>query len=148
MTQSRVDIFGIINTLQNKDRAVLDQEQQAAPFLLQRWLSGVSDELQILLINDVSNPHIFKLNNHPKLVHSLLLSATSGLNNRYKWIKQAPSKQNNQLALTAISKYHDVTIKDAKLYSEWMTNEEIILAATFVGMQPDDIKRLKKSLTT
>lgn len=146
MTKQHVDIFEIINKLQNKDRAVLDQDQQAAPFVLQRWLSGVKDELQILLINDVSNPHLFNLSSHPKLIHSLLLSSTSRQNNRCRWFKQSPSKITNQLALTAICRYYDITIKDAKKYSEWMTNDEILSAATFVGMQPDEIKQLRKQL--
>ena len=146
MAQPRVDIFSIIGKLQSKDRAVVTQEEQAAPFLLQRWLSGVSDELQVLLLNDVTNPYIFSLNNHATLINQLLLASTSGYNHRCKWIKQAQSKDSSKLVLQAISRYHNVTIKDAKLYASWMTNEEIIDAASFAGMQPDEIKQLKKQL--
>lgn len=146
MSQQRVDIFSILNKLQNKDRAVIDQPDQAAPFLLQRWLSGVDDELQILLINDVANPHVFSLSEHPRLVQSLLLASTSGYNNRCRWIKSKQSKDSNKLVIQAISRFYNVTTKDAKLYAKWLTTDQIIEAASFVGMQLDEIKQLKKLL--
>jgi hypothetical protein len=146
MATKRIDIFGIIDKLQQKNRAVIDQEEQAAPFLLQRWLSGTNDELQILLLNDTSNEYLFSLNKQPKLAMSLLVAATSGNSNRCRWIKQTANKE-HALVNSVVAKYYGITIKEAKLHAAMMSKDDILDAACFVGLQPDEIKNLKKQLS-
>lgn len=145
MASTTGDLFTVIGKLQHKDASAIEYEDNVAPIVLQRWMSGVSDELQILLLNDLVNPHVFSLSGHPKLIKQLMLASASGAHNRCKWIKCKQSRD-NKLCLKAISLFYNVTIKDARQYVVWLSDIEILDIASFVGLQPDELKQLKKQL--
>jgi hypothetical protein len=145
----KLDIFWLLNEL-NKDPAVdifgqLTTEQVASfsPLVTMRWLSGTSDDRQIIMLNEVVNLYVFKLGEHKELLMKLLQTASSKVPKRYAWLPVKSSKKDSK-RVQVISDFFEISTSEAREYI--VPDDEVINYATELGWQPSDIKDLKKEL--
>jgi len=88
----KLDIFAVIDKITSKDWGYWDtltaEEQKAfQPFVMQQWLSGVNDGLQVFLVNEIVNSSVFDLDQHKELLYKLLCCSVTS-KKRCKWMKK------------------------------------------------------------
>jgi hypothetical protein len=145
----KLDIFDLLGKL-NDPRAgdiyerLSDEEKKGfAPVVTLRWMSGTSDERQIMLLNEFVNPYIFSLGKHPHLLMKLLQVASSKTPKRYNWLA-VKSKKKNVLAQRAVEEYFDITPRDVKMMNPFPPEAEVIQMAELLGWEKEDVNKLKK----
>ena len=73
----KLDIFKIIEKLNKGDLHIwetLSEEEQKGfgAYIITRWMSGTTDLMQIMLLNELVNPIIYNLSKHPELLCKML----------------------------------------------------------------------------
>mgnify|MGYP000523479404 FL=1 len=122
-----------------------DDRKQIPLFVVQRWLSGCTDSLQILLLNDIANGYVFSLQRHPTLLWRLLVAAnTAKRPRRYVWNKlpgtNVVSKRpaSEQALMTA---YH-YNPEQASEALELLSYDAVFELAEQLGMQQDELDKI------
>lgn len=147
----KLDIFKLLGRLDKGDYHVWeklsDEERKGFSSLVtMRWMSGTSDARQVVFLNELVNPMIFNLSDHPELQMKLLAIASSKQNKRYKWLSMKTTRKVKPKILNVIKEYLEYSSKDAEEASVLISNEDIISMAEELGYQPDEIKNIKKEL--
>ena len=151
-TKSKLNIFQVLARFNKKNRNVYtdlsDEERKGFhPLVIMRWLSGTSYRLQVMMLNEYVNPYVFSLNKHPELLSNLMVTSSSGTGGRVKWIKQSakrPSKTPN--VVNVVSQFYGYNKADAQAALPLLNSEQIMQYAEHLGIQPTDIKLIKKEL--
>lgn len=145
----KLDIFGLLGDLNNPKAGdiyskLTDEEKKGfAPLVVMRWMSGTSDERQIMLLNEFVNPRVFPLAKHPHLLMRLLQASSSKTNKRYNWLG-VKSKKKNVEAIRAVQEYFDMSDREVKLLNPFPPEEEVLAMAESLGWQKDEMAKLKK----
>lgn len=145
----KLDIFGLLNDLNNSKAGdiyskLTDEEKKGfAPLVVMRWMSGTSDERQIMMLNEFVNSKVFPLAKHPHLLMRLLQAASSKTNKRYNWLG-IKSKKKNVEAMRAVQEYFEMSDREIKLLKPFPPEEEVLEMAESLGWQKDEIAKLKK----
>jgi hypothetical protein len=148
-TNYKLDIFDLLNKLNSaKSRDIYaqlseDERKGFAPLVVMRWMSGTSDERQIMLLNEFVNPAVFSLGKHPHLLMQLLQAASSKTPKRYAWLS-VKSKKKNVEAMKVVGEYFGMSSREVRLLDPFPTKEEVLKMADEIGWQKDDIKKLEK----
>jgi hypothetical protein len=125
-----------------------DEDKKGAhPFVLGRWMTGTSDQAQLVRLNTFFNPYCFSLGQEKALLFKLLAAAATGRNRRYNWIKAPGAKSSTKLKVEAIEQYYDVTTREANLYADQVSAEDVLEMAELLGWDKDEINKLKKEVT-
>jgi len=152
MSEHKLEIFDVLNHLSKKNTQFFDnlsdvELKSIQPYVLTRWLSGSNNPFQLLLLNEIANPYVFSLQHHKNLTIKLLLSCTSGKTQRYQWIGLAKkSSQSMPLSCNVIKQYFGYSMKEAKQALPLLSSEDIMQFATDLGMQKDEVAKLKVEL--
>jgi len=150
-----LDIFAVLDQLNSGNLDLWDslseEEQKGfSPFIIARWMSGTSDPLQIMYLNEFVNPHIFNsvIGKRTEVMAMLLAICGTGNRRRFKWVAESKkgSKQSN-MALDIVKEYYDYTSREAQSQLSLLSTEDIIQLAEELGYQPDELKKLKKELS-
>ena len=145
----KLDIFGLLGSLNNpkfKDiyAGLSDDEKKGfAPLVVMRWMTGTSDEQQIMSVNEFVKPTVFTLGKHPHLLMLLLQVCNTKTNKRYQWLG-IKSKKKNVEAMRVVSEYYEMSSREVKLLSPFPNEEEIYQMAEELGFQKDELTKLKK----
>jgi hypothetical protein len=145
----KLDIFDLLGKLNNPKSGDIysklsDEEKKGfAPLVVMRWMSGTSDEQQIMLINEFANPSIFALGKHPHLLMQLLQASSSKTNKRYQWLG-IKSKKKNVEALRAVQEYYCMSIRETKGLNPFPSQDEVLRMAESLGWQKEEITKLQK----
>jgi hypothetical protein len=148
----KLDIFSILNKLNSGNKQIWenlsDEEKKGfSAFIITRWMSGTSDALTILLLNEFVNPYIFTLDKHPELLAKLLACCGNGQSNRrFNWIKDSIKEKTHSLSISLIKEYFSYSTKEAKDCIKLLSKDDLLEMAESLGWQNDDIKKLKKEL--
>jgi len=146
-----LDIFSILGKLNKGDLTIWDslseeERKGFSPLIISRWMSGTNDPLQIILLNEFVNKHIFKLDkDHPELMCKLIACCGTG-SKRVVWIGDSKKKKSSSMALDVVKEYYDYTTHEALSELPLLSNDDIIELAEELGYQVDEIKKLKKEL--
>lgn len=146
-----LDIFDLLGKLNNPRAGdiyekLTDEEKKGfAPLVVMRWMSGTSDERQIMMLNEVVNPYVFPLGKHPHLLMQLLQVASSKTNKRYKWLG-VKSKKKNTETLRVLKESLEMSDREVRLLDPLPPKEEILKMAEHLGWQKDEMDKLKKEL--
>lgn len=150
MATYRLDIFDLLGKLNDPTqhdiyRNLNDDERKGfAPLVAMRWMSGTSDARQLMMLNEIVNPHVFSLGRHPHLLMLLLQTASSKqIGRRYQWLG-IKSKKKNLQALAAVSEYFEMSMREVCLLNPFPPEEEVIQMAEELGWQRDEVTKLKK----
>lgn len=147
-TRDAFDLFAGLDRLtagdlQWYDKLTPEGKKAAAPFVIMRWLSGTSDQSQIVRINTFVNPYAFSLGADKALLFKLLAAATTHRPKRYYWQK-APGGTSNRMSIGVIQEYFGWSAREAGLQK--FSHEDIMAMAEELGWDGDQLKKLKKEL--
>ena len=149
MSKYKFNIFDLLARIDNKEynyySELNEQDQKSiAPLVLMRWLSGVKDERQVMLLNEFVNPMVFNIHQHPDLLWKLLCVCSSGRRTRYKWNKLENKSSN--LAIEVVKRYFSYSTREASDSIKLLLPEDIIQCAIELGYEQPKITKLKKEL--
>ncbi len=146
-----LDIFDLLNKLNDENctdvYATLTIEERAgfAPLVAMKWMSGTSDELELLSLNEFANPIIFSLGKHPHLLMRVLQACAAKKRKRYAWTA-SKSSMKNTLAEKVVQEALNMSSKEVKKI-KLPPPLEILAMAESIGWQGDEITKLKKELS-
>lgn len=150
MATYKLDIFRLLSDIDNPrsgdiyDKLTEDERKGFAPLVVMRWMTGTSDERQIMLLNEFANPNIFALSDHPQLLMQLLQLSSSKKSKRYAWLGVKSQKKHVE-CFEVLKQYFGISEKEAKTYS-LPPQEELMQMAEELGWDKDKIAKLKKEL--
>lgn len=151
MAAFKLDIFDTLSKIDNPKSGNIyskltdDEKKGFAPLVVMRWMTGTSDERQIILINNFVNPFVFSLGQHPELLMKLMQVSSSKVSRRYQWLP-VKNKKRKVEAWRAVAEYFDMTDREVGLIVPFPSNEEVLSMAEYLGWQKEDIKKLEKEL--
>lgn len=125
-----------------------EDQKEAKPVVIARWLTGTKDLQQILNLNEFVNPYVFALASEKELLFKLMTAACTGSTGRYQWIKPpgtAGSKTN--MKIEVIAQYYETSLREAALYLRNTKESDIIMMAEELGFDKEQMKLLEKELT-
>lgn len=143
---TKFDIFPFLAKLNRGDflayqKLDSDDQKQVSAFTCMGFLSGTTDRLQVVLLNQFVNTYVFTL---PKEQLFLLMGiSTSGRVGSVKWPGQL--KNSNTGALKVISEFYECSSREALLMVQNFTQDEVVAMAEQLGYAEDDLKKLKKA---
>ena len=145
------DLFQGLSDISKRDLRwypkLSEEDQKAAhPFVIARWMTGTSDQAQLIRINTFVNPYLFALGSEKGLLFSLLAAAATGKSKRYNWIKAPGMKSVTKLRLEVIKQYYDISTREATGYADTIDTEDIFAMAEELGWEVEELKKLKKEV--
>lgn len=148
----KLDIFGLLSKIDKKSSGDIyqnlsdDEKKGFQPLVIMRWMSGTSDQRQLMLLNTFANRIIFSLSKHPHLLMQVLQVCSSKVSKRYSWLGINSTKKNTE-TLNVIAEYFEMSKREAKLYYPIPSNTELIQMAEELGYDKDNIKKLNNELS-
>src|SRR5271157_4210483 len=145
----KLDIFDLLGKLNNPksgdiySKLTEEEKKGFAPIVVMRWMSGTSDERQIMLLNEFVNPYVFALGKHPHLLMLLLQVASSKTNKRYSWLG-IKSKRKNIESMKVVGEYFDMSDREVSTLNPFPPEAEVMQMAEELGWQKDELTKLKK----
>lgn len=150
MSESKLDIWELLRAIDSNDRAFLTklpegQRKGFAPIVALRWLSGSSNDTQLVNLNELVNSTVFNLYKHPDLLYKLMVVATPPGKKNYNWIKQ---KKREKLTkrIDVVKRYLSVPSKQAAEFAPLYSSEELLEMADALGDTKEFVKLLKAEL--
>ena len=139
------DLFDGLASLGRRNLAWYDSltpagQKAVAPLILMRWLSGTSDQAQVLRLNTFVNPYVFALGQEKKLLTKGLAAACTGKNSRYAWLK-GPASKAAKLRLEVMKQHFGCSTREAATYQ--MSAADLIEMAEELGWDDEQLKKLK-----
>lgn len=153
-TERKLDIFRVLGAADSKSAdfydELSDEEKKAyVPLVTARWMSGTNDERQIMMINEFLNPYLFSLYKHPHLLWKLTVACNSGRKQRYVWNKLPSGKEvGKSNTIKLIQSYYNYNTQHAVEALEVLSKDDVLAIAADMGLQPDDIAKIKRELKT
>ncbi len=149
--ERKLEIFPFLTKLSTKDWEYYealddDQKKEVSPYVIMRWLSGVSDARQVFFLNVAVNPYAFSLQKHKGLLIKLMTICTSGRKQRCKWIKMAKRKKPSSKIIDLVKSYFSYSSVEAEEALPLLDDETLLEYAKQLAYQPEEIKQLKRDL--
>lgn len=151
MADYKLDIFELLSKINSSKSGDIyskltdDERKGFAPLIAMRWMSGTSDERQIILLNEFVNKNVFTLAKHPHLLMHLLQVASSKTPKRYQWIG-IKSKKKNPRKRKAVQEYFEMSEREVNLMEPFPADDEILEMAESLGWDKEEINVLKKEM--
>lgn len=150
----KFDIFKLLERLSVKDKAFFDNMtpedlKALQPLVLMRWMSGTTDMRQLFFLNELTNPMVFSLTKHKRLLLDLLMISSSGKAKRYYWNKTKNNKKTSTPhVIETIKQYFGYSTLEAKEALPLLKDEDILEYASYLGYQSTEYKAVVKELKT
>jgi len=146
--KSDFDLFAGLAALGRKDLSWFESlseagQKAAAPFVMMRWMTGTSDQSQILRLNSFVNPYVFAGSADKGQLFKLLAATATGRNARYAWLK-GPTTKAKRLSIEVISQFYECSSREAGTYV--VDADSLIEMAEQLGWEKDEIAKLKKEI--
>jgi len=144
------DLFAFLGQLNRRDMHAYERlsdegKKAASPLVIMRWLSGTSDQAQIVRLNTFANRYVFSLGTEKELLFKLLAASCTGKVSRTNWIK-GPSGTSTKLALEAIKARFEVSTREAEEYLRMLDPSDVVRFAEDAGWDKDQVKKLTTEL--
>lgn len=148
MAENAFDLFQGLASLSAGNKEYYNDLSEAgkkgvAPFVMARWMTGTSDQAQLIRLNTVVNPYLFSGTADKSALMKLLAVAATGSTKRYQWLK-APGAKSKKMSLEIIKAYYECSTREAVTYK--VSNEDLLEMAEELGLEKEDISKLKKEL--
>lgn len=145
--ERKLDLFEVLKKIDSGDRTFLDNledevKKEFVPLITMRWASSAGG-MQAVLLNELVNPMVFKMHDHPGLLYKLMVVSSEGKSRRYKWLKSKSKVRTNKLTVKTIAAYYRCTSRDADFYAKRLPLEEILEMAEALGYDADTVKEIK-----
>ncbi len=144
------DLFNFLGKLNRRDlqaydNLTLEGKKAASPLVIMRWLSGTSDQAQIVRLNTFANRYIFSLGKEPTLLFKLLAASCTGNTRRVAWIK-GPGGGSRRLAAQAVMDRYEISSREVQDYLSVLSAADIVECAEAAGWEKDQLKKLTTEL--
>ena len=144
------DLFAFLGQLNKRNLQAYDAlteegKKAAHPLVIMRWLSGTSDQAQIVRLNEFANKYVFSLGAEKPLLFKLLAASCTGKVQRTQWIK-GPGASSTRLSLEAIKAKYGCSTREAELYIGMLESTDILQYAEEAGFDKDQLKKLQAEL--
>lgn len=144
------DLFAFLGQLNKRNLEAYDQltdegKKAAHPLVIMRWLTGTSDQAQIIRLNEFANRYVFSLGNEKPLLFKLLAASCTGKTNRTQWIK-GPGGTSTRLSLEAIKAKYGCSTREAEHYIGLLDAADVLQYAEDAGFDKDQLKKLQTEL--
>jgi hypothetical protein len=152
----QVDIFDVLKNIdKNIDKNglkffnQLTQQEKGSvhPLVVMRWMSGCNSKDQILLLNSLVNPFVYKLHKHSDLLIKNLMVCSTG-EKRYQWLKRSGKVPKFPKTTNILCDHFNASIEEVQNYLKMTKTESIIECIDDLGLQSDEMKEIKKELST
>jgi hypothetical protein len=146
----QLDIFQLMERIDRGETDLWDklsdeEKKGFSALIIMRWMSGTSDQRQIIYLNEFVNQVVFPFGKHPELLLKLLGVSSSKRPKRYQWYPMVGGKKSkNELTIRVIKEYHQYTTKEAKDVQRLLNKDDITSMAEEMGWQKDEMKLLAK----
>ena len=149
--ESSLDIFSVLKQIDKKNFNLWnewtdEQKKDFSPYIILRWLAGTNNPDQLTKLGLIATSTIFEFGSKKDLMLAILTACSSDGPKQYKWLTYKGSEKTQPGAIKLISEVYNLSIKDAGKSLNLFSNEEILELAEYNGLQPDEIKSLKKEL--
>lgn len=150
MNRDAFDLFQFLGQLNKRDLQAYDKltdegKKAAHPLVIMRWLSGTSDQAQIVRLNEFANKYVFSLGNEKPLLFKLLAASCTGKTSRTQWLK-GPGGSSTRLSLEAIKAKYGCSAREAEHYIKLLAPTDILEYAEDAGWDKDQLKKLQIEL--
>ncbi len=147
----KLDVFEVLTAIESKNIKFFDslsheQQKAFAPIVVQRWLTGNEDALQVYQVNNSINKYVFVLHKEPKLLYQLMVASASGKKHRNQWITKKTIK--NNIVTKLVSSWLQCSMKEASTVQDQYTVDDVLEIADNLGWNKEELTKLKKALTT
>jgi hypothetical protein len=147
----KLDIFKVIEKLNKGDLHIwetLSEEEQKGfgAYIITRWMSGTTDMMQIMLINELVNPIIFNLGKHPELLCKMLACCGTKSYRKFNWVADSKTNKVSSGAISVLKETYNYSTREAQQMVHLLSKDDIIELAENLGMQKEEITKLKKEL--
>lgn len=144
------DLFQFLGQLNKRDLQAYDKltdegKKAAHPLVIMRWLSGTSDQAQIVRLNEFANKYVFSLGSEKPLLFKLLAASCTGKTGRTQWLK-GPGGSSTRLSLEAIKAKYGCSTREAEHYIKLLDPTDILEYAEEAGWDKDQLKKLQTEL--
>lgn len=149
-----LDIFTLLGEIDQKNYELwgslsAEQQKEFSPLVTMRWMAGVLDQRQLVFLNEIANHFVFNLGEHKELLLKLLTICSSGSKKRYSWINyKLSSSKKPKLAVELIARHYQMSLHEAEDTLRLFSTEEILELGELHGWQKDELKQLKKEVTS
>jgi len=149
-----LDIFMLLGEIDKKnyklwDSLSDDQKKEFSPLVTMRWMAGTTDQRQIIFLNEVVNLAVFSLPEHKELFLKLLTVCSSGDKKRYTWINyKTGGTKKSKKSVELIAEHYHMSLKEAEDTVRLFSADEIMELGEAHGLQKDELKLLKKEVTS
>lgn len=146
----KLDIFDCLLQIDKKnihfyDNLPADKQKAFMHVVIMRWLYGSPHDLQTILLNRTVNPFIFTLGKHPSLLYKLMTTTAVQIKTTYRW-KPKPRDLALPISLNIVAKFYEISKREARLHLSNFSAEDILNMGEDIGMQIEEIKKLKLEL--
>lgn len=146
---NKINIIKFINEIDNGnfnqyEELSLEQRKTISMVVLSRWLSCMKNTKQLLSVNNILNPLIFKFAyTHSNLVYKLMLVCSSGTQKQYRWLSKGKSIGTKPISVDVISKYYGLSKKDSMKYLNLLGVDNVVECATSMGYDDKELTKIK-----
>lgn len=127
------------------DNLTTEGKKAASPLVIMRWLTGTSDQAQIVRLNAFANKYIFSLGKEPALLFKLLAASCTGNTSRTTWLK-GPGSGARKLSAQAVMDRYEISSREVQDYLSVLSAADIVECAEAAGWEKDQLKKLTTEL--
>jgi hypothetical protein len=149
-----LDIFVLLDQIDRKnydlwDKLTEEQRKEFSPLVTMRWMTGTTDPLQLIFLNEIVNIMVFPLGDKKELFLKLLTVCSNGRPKRYQWInyKTSGSGKKQKRATQLIAAHYQLSIKEAEDSRLLFSVEELMELGELHGLQKDELLNLRKEVS-
>lgn len=149
---AKLDIFGSFKQLNSLnfdfwDNLTDDEKKQASPYVFLMWMQNSKNDGQVLYLNEFVNPHLFTTLKGKEDISFILMSLSSrGKQNQYTWVKRPSNKATGKFekVKAVLTEYFEESERNIGYYFNRLSVVEFVSICEEMGIQDDEIKKLKK----
>ena len=137
------DLFKFLSKLGSGNSNLTEEElTEFSPVVIARWMTGTSNPLQIIKLNETVNPYLFSKVPPAKLFKLIASSCEGG---RVSWLK-GPSSHKDKLVIKAIANGTGKSSREAKMLVDQLDDDVILGLANELGWDKETVKKLQLEL--
>lgn len=147
--KTKVDLYNFLAKINAGDVTFLnslsaEDKKSLAPVVVMQWLTGTNDKQQIVLMNHLVNPLVFKLYKHQDLLFKLMMASCTKPPKRFAWIKTNKVSK-HPLSTEVISQYYKCSTREAEAYYPILSKDDILEMWDALGNNDKELlAKLKK----
>lgn len=147
---SKLDIFQILDHVVAKDTNWLqnlpeESQKGFVPVVVQKWLRGgtQNQSLHVFGTNELVNPYVFALWQHPILLYKLMCVANgTRCQTKFRYLK--PAVESKKLSIQVLVSVYGSSVHKAAEDLALFDRSDIMEMAARLGYQKDEMKKVEE----